>query len=85
MSVHFSGKSVKNSEGEISFEATFQSNSFICKVTSEALQDIDPSNRFATPEDQFNLNRATFESIAGKKIRVGATSPVLITTADLVG
>lgn len=75
--------SIDSSTFGIRFEATVDEERFVCTVSTEALQDVDPTNVQATPEAQFLANRSTFERIAEQKIRDGAKSPVAITSTDV--
>ena len=84
MQVSFSGKYAVNSETfGINFEAIVDGSSVVCMVSTEALQDIDPSNALSTAQDQFTSNRLAFERIAEKKIRDGQPAPIVITRADI--
>lgn len=67
----------------INFQALVGGSCFVCNVSPEALQDIDPGNRTANPEEQFVANRAAFERIAECKIRAGKKSPIMITSGDV--
>ncbi|TNJ36294.1 DUF1488 domain-containing protein [Chlorobaculum thiosulfatiphilum] len=84
MNITFSGKFAVNSQAfGINFEAVVNGNSVICSVSTDALQDIDPSNPYDTVEQQFRANQSSFEAIAEQKIRSGALSPVVITSCDV--
>lgn len=79
MKITFSGKYAINPQTfGINFEAIVDGESVVCSVSTEALQDIDPSNASGTAEQQFLANRSSFEAIAEKKIRAQAKSPVAI-------
>lgn len=67
----------------INFEATVDGHSVVCIISTEALQDIDPSNAQDSAKQQFLANRSRFEAIAEKKIRAGAVSPVAIDSSDV--
>lgn len=84
MNILFSGKFASNPETfGINFEATVDGQRVVCCITLDALQDVDPSNSQATPEQQFLANRCSFEAIAKQKILSGDTGPVEITSADV--
>lgn len=84
MNITFSGKYAVNPQTyRVNFEATVDGNSVICSVSTEALQDIDPINAHDTVDQQFRANQSSFEAIAEQKIRSGAISPVVITSADV--
>lgn len=84
MQISFSGKYAVNSETfGINFEAVVDGSSVVCMVSTEALQDIDPSSALCAVRDQFISNRSAFERIAEKKIRDGQPAPIAITSADV--
>lgn len=67
----------------INFEAIVDGSSVICMISTEALQDIDPSNAQRNAQDQFTSNRSAFEQIAEKKIRDKQLAPIVITSTDV--
>jgi hypothetical protein len=67
----------------IRFYAIVDGRNIPCKVTLEALQDMNPKNRNDTIEEQFLLNQARLEEIAENKIR-NKDSHILITTQDTI-
>jgi hypothetical protein len=67
----------------ISFEADLDGSTVVCSVSSEALQDIDPSKAQCSLEEQFMANRTAFEDIAKRKILAGEQRPIRITSADV--
>lgn len=84
MQVSFSGKyAISQETFGISFEAIVDGSSVACKVSIEALQDIDPTNAQSSTVDQFAANRTSFERIAERKIRAGEPRPISITSADV--
>jgi hypothetical protein len=84
MNITFSGNYTINPQTfGINFEATVNGQSVVCSVSTEALQDIDPSNAHNTAQQQFLANQSNFQAIAEQKIRAGATSPVAITSSDV--
>jgi len=86
MNIVFSGKYATNPQTfGINFDATVDGQSVICTVSTEALQDIDPSNAQNTAVQQFLTNQSSFEAIAEKKIRAGAANPVTINSSDVRG
>jgi len=85
MNISFSGKYAVNPQTfGINFEATVDGKNVVCSVSTEALQDIDPSNAQNTAEQQFLANQSSFEAIAEQKIRAGATNTVAITSSDIL-
>ena len=68
----------------VNFEATVNGQSVVFSASTEALQDIDPSNAHNTAQQQFLANQSSFQAIAEQKIRAGATSPVAITSCDVL-
>lgn len=85
MNITFSGKYAINSQTfGINFEAVVNGKTVICSASTEALQDIDPSQAQNQPEEQFLANRSSFEAIAEQKIRAGAMSPIVITNSDIL-
>lgn len=84
MNIVFSGKYATNSQTfGINFEAVVDGQQFICVVSREALQDINPNNSDHQAEQQFISNRSAFERIAEMKIRAGETSPITINSSDV--
>jgi hypothetical protein len=84
MNISFSGKYAVNPQTfGLNFEATVNGQNVVCSVSTEALQDIDPSNAQNTAEQQFLANQSSFEAIAEEKIIAGATSPIVITSSDV--
>jgi hypothetical protein len=72
MIISFSGKWARDTETfGISFEATVDGAQVQCRVDTDALQDIDPSNATSDPESQFTLNQFFFQEIAETLIRDG--------------
>jgi Protein of unknown function (DUF1488) len=72
MNIEFSGKSAQNPETfGISFEALVDGAKVICQVSTEALQDIDPSNAMNEPTVQFSANQYLFQEIAEALILEG--------------
>lgn len=86
MNVSFSGKSATDPETfGVSFEAIVDGVQVRCRVSTEALQDIDPSSATADAASQFTSNRSSFERIAENLIRAGRVKDgqVFINSADL--
>jgi len=84
MNIMFSGKYAINPQTfGINFESTVNGQSIVCSISTEALQDIDPSSAHNKVEQQFLANQSSFQAIAEQKIRAGATSPVVITSSDV--
>lgn len=85
MQISFSGQYAINPQTfGINFEAIVDGSSVICMISTEALQDIDPSNAQGNAQDQFTSNRSAFERIAEKKIRDKQPAPIVITSADVL-
>jgi hypothetical protein len=59
-------------------------HAIVCKISSDALEDVDPSNASGTVESQFLANRWRFEAIARKKILAGAVADISIGSADVL-
>lgn len=67
--VEFTGQFARDSETfGVNFPAKVGDENVVCKVSTEALQDIDPSNAAGEPEEQFIANQSAFEEIARRKI-----------------
>lgn len=61
------------------FAATVNGEQVRCRVTTDALQDIDPENRMASPEDQFLQNQHELKTIAEGLIRDGRVNNGILT------
>ena len=84
MNITFSGKyTVNHQTFGINFEAIVDGLQVVCLVSTDALQDIDPSSAHNTVVQQFLANQSSFEAIAKMKIRAGSTRPVVITSSDV--
>jgi hypothetical protein len=83
MTVSFDSSYTVNGAFGISFEATLDGATVVCSVSSEALQDIDPSQLQCNLEPKFMANRAAIEDIALRKILSGEQLPIRITSADI--
>ena len=69
MGVQFTGDYATNTETfGINFQATFNGKAIVCVISTEALDDIDPSNRTDSTENKFINNRQKFQNIAEQKI-----------------
>lgn len=70
----------------INFEAFLGDQRIVCEISTEALQDIDPSNSQAPVEEQFLSNQYSFQLIAEEMILDDnfSVSKILITSADVV-
>ena len=55
----------------VSFQAKVDGNNVTCIILMEALDDIDPQNRFEKPLAKYENNRVKFENIARQKIQQG--------------
>lgn len=83
MIVTFSGRHAINHEIlGINFEAIVDGVSVVCKISQHALEDINPSGRLKSVEQNFLDNRSYFEQIAMTKILQGIEN-VFITVHDI--
>jgi hypothetical protein len=72
MAVTFSSKwSINPETFGVNFEAFQGTDRIICNVSQEALQDIQPSNALAKPQEQFFANQMAFQAIAEQLILAG--------------
>ena len=78
----FTGKHAKNENFGINVEVLV-TQKIICKISQDALQDIEPENRAASVEEQFSLHQAEFERIAEEKIR-NLPDSIIIGSADVL-
>ena len=78
----FTGKHAKNENFGINVEV-FVTQKIICKISQDALQDIEPENRTASVEEQFTLHQAEFERIVEEKIR-NLPDSIIIGSADVL-
>lgn len=86
MDIQFSGKcAIDHETFGVSFEAFVDGAQVRCRVDTDALQDINPSNAMDDPMSQFISNRFTFEEIARELILSGRlqNGQVFITGADV--
>jgi hypothetical protein len=84
MKITFGDKYALSSETfGINFEAFLDGHRILCLVSTEALQDLDPSNITASPEVQFLAHRSQLQSIAESKIRAALPTRVAINSADV--
>jgi hypothetical protein len=83
MPISFASSYTINGAFGISFEAALVGSKVVFSVSSEALQDIEPSKAQCSPEEQFMANRAAFEGIAKRKVLAGEQRPIRITSADV--
>ena len=79
--INFTGKYAKNENFGINFEVEV-TQKIICRISQEALQDIDPENRYSSEKKLFESNRAKFEIIAEKKIQ-NIDNTILIISDDV--
>ncbi|MFJ5239679.1 DUF1488 family protein [Pseudomonas neuropathica] len=82
MKIKFPNHFTATLEG-VSFLAKVDGQNFTCIVSTEALQDINPSRAGDSREQQYLDNRYNLEAIATKKIMGGDSSPIYIRTLDL--
>lgn len=86
MDIEFTGAYAPNENFGISFQAKVNGGNVPCVISIEALDDIDPSNRFDDASEKFLNNRSQFESIARTKILNGeiANGKVFINQSDVL-
>lgn len=84
MNIQFCGPPVQASDG-VSYRVLFDDETVTCRVSTEALQDIDPPNRFNDCISQFNNNFTALMNIAERKILNGEIEDgtVWVLTSDL--
>lgn len=71
MNIEFAGVYAPNEDFGIGFQAKVNGENVSCVISSEALDDIDPDNRFDEATQKFLNNQSQFESIAQEKILKG--------------
>lgn len=72
MDISFSGKWAQDPDAfGVVFESTVDGSQVRCRVSTEALQDIDPTNATSDPQSQFSANQSLFQGIAESLIRAG--------------
>ena len=83
--VEFVGPAVSTDDGGIAYRAKVDGETVSCRFSTECLQDVNPSLRSATLEQQFNASREKLLSIAEEKIRAGGilNGSVWVLTSDL--
>ena len=80
--ITFTGRYAKNENFGINVEVLV-TQKIICKISQDALQDIEPENRTASVEEQFSSHQAEFERIAEEKIR-NLPDSIIIGSADVL-
>ncbi|MGB3425898.1 MAG: hypothetical protein WBF84_03015 [Castellaniella sp.] len=70
----FTGKGTETPDG-YSFQVSFLGHEIACHISSEALQDIDPDNRFNPREQQFRDNQQHVLTLVEKAIVAAASIP----------
>jgi hypothetical protein len=85
MNIEFIGPVVSAPDGGISYRVLVNGETVACRVSMEALQDIDPERRQDDPISQFNAHSSILLSIAEQKIRNGniEDNVVWVFTGDL--
>lgn len=85
MVIRFTKLYANNGNFGINFQAEVDGQSVTCVVSQEALQDIDPSRRMDTVEQQYKDNQSQLELIARRKIENGEVvdSKIFIYNSDL--
>jgi len=63
----------------ISFSVLVDGNQYRCRVYGDALEDIDPQNRFDDKGDIFVRERDVFDGIARRKMLAGEVDGDVIT------
>ncbi|MNZ10450.1 hypothetical protein D3C78_272950 [compost metagenome] len=86
MTIIFSGAYGINVNFGITFQAIVDGKSVSCHITQEALQDINPENRFNSATQQFESHKFKFQDVARRKIMNGEinNNQVYITTSDIL-
>ena len=84
MEIEFTDTYTINSEtGGMNFQAIVDGQNVVCKVSQEALQDINPKNRNDDIRTQFLSNQSRLEKIAESKLLHG-NSNIFITSEDVL-
>lgn len=85
MDIEFIGPVVNAPDGGVSYRVLVDGKTVACRVSMEALQDIDPGRRQNDPISQFNSHSSILLSIAEQKIRSGniEDNVVWVFTGDL--
>lgn len=85
MNIEFSGKwaTYPDTFGVV-FESIVDGSPVRCRVSTEALQDIDSSNALSSPEEQFQSNQFSLQEIEKALINNGCLSngELYITSVD---
>ena len=85
MSIEFTGPAIPATDGGVAYRILVDGNTISCRVTLEALQDIDPANNHNDPMAQFQAHSSLLLSIAESKIRNREieNNVVRVRTADI--
>lgn len=85
MNIEFCGPVINAPDGGISYRVLVNGITVACRVSMEALQDIDPKTNQYDPIAQFNAHSSSLLSIAERKIRNGdiKDNVVWVFTGDL--
>ncbi len=85
MDIEFLGPAVNAPDGGVSYRVLVNGETVACRVSMEALQDIDPGRYQNDPISQFNSHSSTLLSIAEQKIMSGdiKDNVVWVFTRDL--
>ncbi|MCZ0928403.1 DUF1488 family protein [Vreelandella janggokensis] len=86
MNIEFTGAYAQNENFGINFQAKVDGQFISCVVTTEALQDINPSARMDEAEQQYLDNQSQLEAIAEEKIQSGQVQngKIYISQSDVV-
>lgn len=74
MNIEFTGAYAINENFEINFQAKVDGVNVLCVVDTDVLQDINPSGRMDSAEQQYQDNQSQLETIARRKIINGEIS-----------
>jgi hypothetical protein len=85
MDITFCGPAVPALDGGISYRIIVNGHTVVCRMTTEVLQDINPSLIHLDAMGQFEANVGTLLNIAEEKIRRDGIqdNQVWVRTADL--
>lgn len=85
LKIEFLGPAINAPDGGIAYKALVNGETVSCRISMEALQDINPETRLDDPMSQFEMNQFTLLEIAEEKIRVGdvENGVVWVYTADV--
>lgn len=85
MSIEFTGPAIPAPDGGVAYRILVDGSTISCRITLEALQDIDPANNQNDQMAQFQTHSSRLLSITESKIRNGEieNNVVWVRTADV--